>query len=347
MPSSNKSSNEEMLSLYGSSHRSQNERCEGLTDSFTTQQIMIGPCLFVCDQKLQPEEIDVKDENIRLEQTIVCNENGCSVKNNERCMKLPPSCRALKKSRIIYASSEVNLCKLLSIEDDRETTNSYETQHLKTTKALSTSASAPSLVNLGSCHQNERHKICQRENLSPEIYLREILQQTTGISLKNYAALDLDNFFLEISQENIDAYNDDIISAVRRHDVDTIRQIFADGRILQCCNRFGESIVHMACRRGALDVVRFMVEEAGVSLRVRDDYGRTPLHDACWTQEPNTDLVKMVVLKCPDLLLISDKRGFTPLSYARQDDWEVWCKFLNENREILTPIELLRRNFSV
>ena len=54
------------------------------------------------------------------------------------------------------------------------------------------------------------------------------------------------------------------------------------GKTLQCCNRFGESAIHMACRHDLTDVVKFSIEEVGSILRVRDDYGRTPLHDAFW-----------------------------------------------------------------
>jgi len=67
---------------------------------------------------------------------------------------------------------------------------------------------------------------------------------------------------------------------------------FSGGTNLQCANRFGESLIHMACRRSHRDVVSFLVNEAGVSLRVRDDYGRTPFHDACWRPELDLELIQ-------------------------------------------------------
>ena len=59
---------------------------------------------------------------------------------------------------------------------------------------------------------------------------------------------------------------------------------------MTACNRFGESIVHMACRRADFEVVDFLLENIGDVWGV-DDFGRTPLHDACWRPEPRFDIV--------------------------------------------------------
>jgi len=175
----------------------------------------------------------------------------------------------------------------------------------------------------------------------PSNHLKEILFQLTGKSIHPHAALELKNFFLEVTAEHVSAYTHDVISAVREQDIDVLREMHQDGRILQCSNRFGESILHMACRRGAVKVVRFLLEEAKVCFKVKDDYGRTPLHDAFWATNPEKDIVKMLLNNCPDLLLVSDRRGFTPLSYVRKEHWDIWCKFLEDNRGIIQPKELL------
>merc|ERR1712087_85097 len=157
------------------------------------------------------------------------------------------------------------------------------------------------------------------------------------------AALDLEDFFLEVTAEHVAAYTHDVIAAVREEDIPTLRKMYKEeGRTkMQCSNRFGESIVHMACRRGSVKVVRFLLEEANVSFKVKDDYGRTPLHDAFWAKEPEKDIVKMVLQSCPDLLLVSDRRGFTPLSYVRKEHWEIWRNFLEDNTDIIRPTSCL------
>merc|ERR1712087_120602 len=159
--------------------------------------------------------------------------------------------------------------------------------------------------------------------------------------MSSFPALDLQDFFVNVTSEHVKAYTNDVVAAIRNEDISILREMHLNGITLQCCNRFGESIMHMACRRGAVKVVRFLHEEAGVSFRVRDDYGRTPLHDAFWTAKPHAELVKMIISNCPDLLLISDRRGFMPLSYVRDEHWSMWCEFLEENRDMLTPKELL------
>jgi hypothetical protein len=175
---------------------------------------------------------------------------------------------------------------------------------------------------------------------TPLSLLKKILQEK-DISPKFSSALDLDDFFLKMTSKNVQAYDMPKATAIRQCDIAALRAMHQKGEILQCCNRFGESIVHTACRRGSAVCIQFLTQEAGVSLRVRDDYGRTALHDACWTNIPNFELIEMILKSCPDLLFIADKRGVYPLQYTRKDYHEDWCKFLEENQELLTPKELL------
>lgn len=150
-----------------------------------------------------------------------------------------------------------------------------------------------------------------------------------------------DDFFATYSPDQIASYSEgSIVSAVRRQDVDTLRTLHSEGMHMQCSNRFGESIVHLGCRLGSKSVVKFLLDEAMVSLRVRDDMGRTPMHDACWMREPNFELMDMLVQNDPDLLMIRDGRGFSPLSYVRREHWCQWCDFLLRNKEYLHPREL-------
>jgi len=150
-----------------------------------------------------------------------------------------------------------------------------------------------------------------------------------------------DGFFEEITEENIKSYTIEILAAVRSQDISELERMFADGHCMQCCNKFGESILHLACRRGFVDVVKFLVEKAGISINIRDDYGRTPLHDACWVSCPSFDLVEILVRKSPDLLLIGDKRGFTPLQYAKKDSYSKWCQFFTEKKDLLIAPKLV------
>lgn len=88
----------------------------------------------------------------------------------------------------------------------------------------------------------------------------------------------------------------------------------------------------MACRRSSVEVVEFLLSHGG-SADLVDDYGRTPLHDACWRTEPCFEIVALLMHKNVDLIRNADKRGSVPLNYVRQEHWGAWCSFLFNNRD--------------
>jgi len=137
------------------------------------------------------------------------------------------------------------------------------------------------------------------------------------------------DFFIQCEE----MYIQEAVDAVRSNDVDTLRQLAAAGTNLQCGNRFGETLIHLACRRSHQDVVSFLIKEAGVSIKVRDDYGRTPLHDACWRCTVDLELMDLLLDSCPELLMLSDKRGHTPLDYSRREHWDVLIPYLMERKD--------------
>lgn len=179
---------------------------------------------------------------------------------------------------------------------------------------------------------NEQSK--QEASLN-EYLLSMMLENGMNVKVKSYKTMN--NFFCGPTKEEIESYKNDVLTAVRTRDIDTLRSLHQQGRPMKCSNRFGESLLHMACRRGMLDVVKFLINEAQVPFAVRDDYGRSPLHDACWTPSPNFELVEFILRKCPDLLYISDCRGHTPLSYVRREHWGQWKSFLSDNKSLISP----------
>lgn len=144
---------------------------------------------------------------------------------------------------------------------------------------------------------------------------------------RTFPSLNMYGVFEEWTNEQKAGYDKDSIKAIRGRDIDTLRRWWKEGRCVQAANAFGESLLHMACRRGFMDVVTFLVCEAGHNIWIRDDTGRTPLHDACWTADPNSELVQFFLDRDPDMLLVADKRGHTPLDYARKDHLKYWLKY--------------------
>jgi len=170
------------------------------------------------------------------------------------------------------------------------------------------------------------------EEVQPQIVLVSILRDR-GYKAEAKKSFEIKDFFYKFTDEDIAGYDQEVINAIRQQDIPLLKELRKKGKKLQCANRFGESLVHMACRRGFTDVVRFLIEEAGVTLRVKDDYGRTPLHDACWNVSPNFELMSYLLEKEADLLLVEDARGHFPFSYTRRNHWKDWARFLERRRE--------------
>lgn len=182
-------------------------------------------------------------------------------------------------------------------------------------------------------------------SVSPATFVKTIVLQSKSITgsirgedIISHASkrVKQDDYFLNYTEENLEAYTKDVVNAVQGNDVETLRSLGQSGHLMQASNRFGESMLHTSCRRGFTDVVGFFINEAKVSPRVRDDMGRTPLHDACWSSAaPNHDIMKMLIVAAPELLLSKDKRGHSPFDYARREYWPNWVTFLNEHRQFI------------
>ena len=92
------------------------------------------------------------------------------------------------------------------------------------------------------------------------------------------------------------------------------------GISLNPCNSFGESLLHMACCKCDVNIVRTMHTHV-CDTHITDDFGCMPLHDACWTTEPSFQCVQIMLEGDGNLFLVEDARGSTPLMYAPLSTW--------------------------
>lgn len=168
----------------------------------------------------------------------------------------------------------------------------------------------------------------------PDYFLQRLLQ-SRGYDHIYIQAMGLRNE-RHASVKQIEDYDNELVWAIRNSDLPTIRALHGQGKSMSACNRFKESIVHMAARRAELDVVEFILDH-GADLTIVDDYGRTPLHDACWRPEPRFDIVTLIMDRHLDLVRYSDKRGSIPLKYVREEHWVQWCAYLYHQREKYWP----------
>jgi hypothetical protein len=179
---------------------------------------------------------------------------------------------------------------------------------------------------------------------SPKETIKQILRNQHELELNHcrYNDIVLDNYFVKgvTNCRTADA-TQLLMRAIRDDDLKTIQELHQVMDCnLQCCNKFQESIVHTVARRGYVDILQYLHNVAGVSLRVCCDMGRNALHDACWTSTPNFHSIQMFVQDSPDLLYIADKRNNTPLDYIPKEAYPAWNKWLQINAHLLKPTVL-------
>ena len=229
---------------------------------------------------------------------------------------------------------KVVAASMLSLDASRPSNARAESSKLPSarTKAMSTISEARSGLKR---KLNEAPAAVVELEISPADLAIDIFKEN-GYDVKGNPSLVRVQFH-KPTEAMIEAYNLETLGAARSNDLDKLKRLHANGSSLACCNRFGESLLHLVCRTGSTAIVRFMVEDAGVSLCTRDDYYRTPLHDACWTSKPNFDLFLFIIQKEPELLVAKDVRGHMPLNYVRREQWDTWRKFLKQHAPLFKP----------
>ena len=147
-----------------------------------------------------------------------------------------------------------------------------------------------------------------------------------------YKSTDAFNGNIALLRDAHSNYDNDILTAIRLSDLNKLKSMKEDGRTLTACNRYGESIVHMACRRSDFNIVEYVLDNIEEQCLI-DDYGRTPLHDACWRSEPRFDIVTLLLDKNINLLRFQDVRGSNPLNYVREEHWLQWCAYFFHQKD--------------
>ncbi|CAM9663950.1 unnamed protein product [Choristocarpus tenellus] len=169
---------------------------------------------------------------------------------------------------------------------------------------------------------------------SPQEYMEKLLRQrgydpTPKVATKS-------GYSNRPSEKEIRDYALPLVDAVRRLDCKALQEMADNGTTMGAANKFGESVVHLATRRGNVKVLEIVLENGG-SLHICDDFGKTPMHDACWTAEPHFDVVSVMLDRDPWLLQTADVRGATPLRYPKKEHWLQWNRFLDEVKDKYWP----------
>ena len=203
------------------------------------------------------------------------------------------------------------------------------------------------LSSTSSSKKRQRVSSTQKENIltmlrtiHPTDYTKAAFKANGCKDLEAITTQCIQRFQSTPTPQQLEAYSTDILIAVRSNNVEKARQLYADGSYngTNACNKFQESILHIACRRGSLPMVQFLINEVGLKVNeIRDDYHRTPLHDAFWTTSASPDVIDFLLQQSNvvELLLLKDVRGYTPLDYARSEHRSKWLHFLWQRKHIL------------
>jgi hypothetical protein len=170
--------------------------------------------------------------------------------------------------------------------------------------------------------------------MSPQTYLDAMIR-SQGYSTRKYMTHH-SAYYNKPTPLQQASYHVHLINVVKAYDYDLLESIMGAGVSPNPCNKFGESLVHMVSRRGDAKALHVMMEN-GCSVQVADDYGRTPLHDCCWSFKPAFDVAEYILEIDVRLMQMTDCRGASPLSYVRKENWAFWIEFLEHKKDIFWP----------
>ena len=178
---------------------------------------------------------------------------------------------------------------------------------------------------------------------SPQTCLEEILCGATSKS--NLESKTWESYFQGVTEERVAVYSAKAATAVRGNNLTRLKDLYDQQSsnkicLLEGCSPHGETLLHIACRMGHLEIVQYILEEASISsthslLRVQDATGRTPLHEACWNNRSNYELILLLLQVSPELLFVQDQRGFTALHYVPKTSWDTWDGFLRRHAAMI------------
>ena len=175
---------------------------------------------------------------------------------------------------------------------------------------------------------------------SPQTLLHKILK-SRGYLTETHNALETDYY----SAPTTDQIGRDLVEAVNQNDKAMLAIILKSGCDKNPCNGDGYSLLHMICRKANVELLLVLLahadKEQGKSiLSICDNYGRTPLHEACLAAPVDSgyfDMIKRILEIDVTLLFLKDCRGCFPLSNVRPENFQYWNIFLHNKKDLYWP----------
>ncbi|XP_067678848.1 uncharacterized protein [Haliotis asinina] len=99
--------------------------------------------------------------------------------------------------------------------------------------------------------------------------------------------------------------------------LDFVDHLLRSGADINCCDKYGQTILHEVARHWHCDVARFLLEH-GANINQKDKYGRSPLHVAAAVDYPM--MVILLIDRGADKEARTLKEEQTPVHYAAKND---------------------------
>lgn len=171
--------------------------------------------------------------------------------------------------------------------------------------------------------------------MSPQGFF-DLTIRSRGYSTNRYKTM-LTGYYCKPTPLQIASYDLYVSNLIRTGDKKKFREVINSGISPNPCNEYGESLLHLVCRRGDAELLQIMLD-AGATLQMADDMGRTPLHDCCWRAEPCFEMVEMILNHDSRMFHMTDSRGALPLSYVKNTEhWGEWRDFINAKKDTYWP----------
>jgi hypothetical protein len=114
---------------------------------------------------------------------------------------------------------------------------------------------------------------------------------------------------------------------IRDKDEHRVREILTCGISPNACNKYGESLLHKACKTGQDKILQVFLD-CGADIQVSDCAGRTPMHDACHGSKPSFKTFELLLKQDPNLIRMMDGSRALPLELVRKEQYGAWNAFL-------------------
>lgn len=171
-------------------------------------------------------------------------------------------------------------------------------------------------------------------NTNPRIFLEHILKiKCPGKNLKRVKSTESLRILKDTShlknKANSNVIGTNVMKALQADDVDSFKWFLDKGFSVNYHNKFGETLLHHACRMQAVKCINELMERK-VIVNVSSVSGRNALHQAVWFKEEiSLGILRLLCGTCPILLVCEDWLGHTPLDNVSPLQWPVVCDFLN------------------